>query len=113
MNIAKIIVQEDQWIPSLSQTVPEDKELCIVITDYDGKMPKIMQYRNPDYFCNAYQDGYFLDVGEGVNREELGLPTGNWTPKTCSMRVIKKWKVLVLPGDDKDRIREHIERWLL
>ncbi len=113
MNVAKIIVRDDQWISSKSDTVPADKELCIVISNYNGKMPKLMQYRHPDYFCNAFQEGYFLDVSEGVTREEMGLSTNNWTPKTCSMRVVKDWRALGLPKVDADRIKEHIERWLL
>ena len=113
MNVAKIVLQEDQWIPSSSSIVPKDKELCIVIPKNDCKMPKIMQFRNPDYFCNAYRDGYFLNVGECVNREELGLPINAWTLRTCSMYAIDKWKIFGLLGDDKDRILEHVERWLL
>lgn len=113
MSIARVHIRDDQWIKSESDVLPEDKQLCIVIFASGSKVPHIVQYRSPDHFCNCYQDGYFLDIEDGFNKEDRGESLDNWIPGFSSARVIKIWRPLCLPKDDNERIQMKIEKWLM
>ena len=113
MSVARVHIRDDQWIKSESDVLPEDKQLCIVIFASGSKVPHIVQYRSPDHFCNCYQDGYFLDIEDGFNKEDRGESLDNWIPGFSSTRVIKIWRPLCLPKDDNERIQMKIEKWLM
>ena len=112
MKLEVEIKEENGWISSWQEEIkPKDKELCIIITEYGGRIPEIVQYRKTDHICD-YEDGYFLNVAEawrliGYGDEKLE----GYEPGFYHHNVVHAWKPLALPENINKELLEQIESW--
>lgn len=108
MSIVNINIPDDGWFSMNCNTLPLDKQLCVIIHRYGNQSPEIYQYRKADWLHK--ESDYFLDVSERWRLESIGGEE-EWEPSFATHGIIKYWKPLGLPVNENERLQLEIERW--
>lgn len=93
MNKIKMKISDGGWFPSGCNTIPQNKQLCIIFLENNDNPIRICQYR----------DEIFYDV-----RDILWHDCVSEVFKIDRVRI---WKPLGLPSDVNERILAEIEEW--
>lgn len=111
MSFANVNVHipQDGWFQSGYIITPQDKQICIIIYKYGSQTPLICQYRKADWLHK--NSDYFLDISEYWRLESFGYES-EWEPSFLTMSAISRWKPLILPPNDNERILLEIEKML-
>lgn len=109
MNKAKIEFPDSGWIRGNSGVEPDDKQLCVVISDTTG-VPMIGMFLKNVILDNYSIEGenYFFDV---TNAMEFNRTFGNNVPAFMPLCIVDRWKPLVFPEDVNERVVLEIEKW--
>ena len=108
MSIVNFNIPDDGWFSMNCNTLPLDKQLCVIIHRYSNQSPGIYQYRKADWLHK--ESDYFLDVSERWRLESIGCEE-EWEPSFATAGFIKYWKPLGLPVNENERLQLEIERW--
>ena len=109
MSKVEIEIPDNRWFSRELKTRPQDRQLCVVISNVTGipmigmffENVRIDKYSSKRYDC-------FFDV---IQAMEFKRMFRNNEPSFLPLDRVDRWKPLGLPDDVNERILAEIEKW--